>query len=158
MIFKKGNLLDVQSGIILHGCNCQGAYGSGVAGQIRKKYPGAYKSYMDMVNRYSEEVNTTRLLGTYTTYAPHDTDLVIINGFTQEYFGGDGNKYVSYYGISKLFDTIVNRWDDDVTINIPDMIGCGLAGGDRNVVISIINDIEKVYDIPNDRIVCWNFN
>lgn len=37
--YRKGNLLDITSGVIVHGCNMRGVMGSGVALAIRNKYP-----------------------------------------------------------------------------------------------------------------------
>ena len=35
----KGDLLSVTEGVIAHGVNCRGAFGSGVAGAIARKFP-----------------------------------------------------------------------------------------------------------------------
>lgn len=38
--YVKGNILeDPTVKVLMHGCNCSGGFGSGVAGQIAKKYP-----------------------------------------------------------------------------------------------------------------------
>lgn len=36
--YIKGSLLDTDAKIIVHGCNCQGVMGSGVAKQLKKNY------------------------------------------------------------------------------------------------------------------------
>ena len=45
IIYKKGDLLTTDADIIVHGCNCQGVMGSGVAKQIKEKFPNAYTIY-----------------------------------------------------------------------------------------------------------------
>lgn len=41
-----GDLLDVEAGVIIHSVNCMGVMGSGVAKQIRDKYPEHYRQYL----------------------------------------------------------------------------------------------------------------
>ena len=45
IIYKKGNLLDAQTDVIAHQVNCQGVMGSGVAKQIKEKWPDVFKQY-----------------------------------------------------------------------------------------------------------------
>ena len=40
-----GDLIRAPEPIIAHGCNCMGVMGAGVALQIKKHFPEAYKSY-----------------------------------------------------------------------------------------------------------------
>jgi len=40
-----GSLLEASENIIVHQVNCQGAMGSGIALQLRNKYPLMYLSY-----------------------------------------------------------------------------------------------------------------
>jgi O-acetyl-ADP-ribose deacetylase (regulator of RNase III) len=44
--YKKGNIFESGAGIIAHGVNCKGAFGSGVAGQIAKLYPKTKSDYL----------------------------------------------------------------------------------------------------------------
>ena len=46
IVYKEGNLLDAQTDVIAHQVNCQGVMGSGVAKQIRDKWPRVYDSYV----------------------------------------------------------------------------------------------------------------
>lgn len=41
-----GNLLAC-TGILVHGCNCKGVMGSGVAAAIRNRWPDVYKAYRE---------------------------------------------------------------------------------------------------------------
>jgi O-acetyl-ADP-ribose deacetylase (regulator of RNase III) len=45
IIYKTGNLLDAQTDVIAHQVNCQGVMGSGVAAEVKKRYPEAFNSY-----------------------------------------------------------------------------------------------------------------
>ena len=35
----EGNLFDTKANIICHQCNCQGVMGSGVAAEVKRRYP-----------------------------------------------------------------------------------------------------------------------
>ena len=41
----KGDVLSIKEGIIVHGCNCQGVMGGGVALSIRNQFPTVYNLY-----------------------------------------------------------------------------------------------------------------
>lgn len=43
---KQGDLLAVNTGCIIHGCNAQGVMGAGVALAFKNKYPAAYTRYV----------------------------------------------------------------------------------------------------------------
>jgi ADP-ribose 1''-phosphate phosphatase len=42
--------------ILLHACNCEGAWGSGIAAQFRKRYRAAYKAYQLHCQRFKDEL------------------------------------------------------------------------------------------------------
>lgn len=46
IIYKKGSLFDAPKGaVLLHACNAQGKWGSGIAAEFARRYPDAYKQY-----------------------------------------------------------------------------------------------------------------
>lgn len=132
-----GNLLSVESGYIIHGCNAQRAFNSGVAKQIRLKYWEAYNSYME-----EEEL----ILGNIISVQISDT-LTVINAITQKYYGNDGKRYVSYRAIRDSFERVSRlvqtQPDLPKVIHFP-KIGCGLGGGDWAIVSELID-----YAIPD---------
>lgn len=139
--YRKGNLLDVTEGIILHGCNAQGVMGSGAALAVKLAYPGAYQEYLD----------GSMSLGSISRYWAND-DLMIINGITQEYYGRDGKQYVNYKAICDVFTQAVSMGRLYVfTLNFP-KIGAGLGGGDWGIIEQLINDCD-----PEDKVkkICW---
>lgn len=142
--YRKGNLLDVQTGIIAHGCNCQGVMGSGVALAVRNKYPVAYDKYRYECMGLTDDARSA-LLGRYNI-VPVAPGLWVANMFTQDIYGGDGQKYVSYDAIDACFASINTRGH---TLNIP-KIGAGLGGGDWNVIESIIN-----HRVDNQSVIVW---
>jgi O-acetyl-ADP-ribose deacetylase (regulator of RNase III) len=72
MKFLSGNLLDVNDGIIVHGCNCQGVWGSGVAKQMKEKYPEAFTKYQsDLKNLGSTALGRISVWGSMNPVTVH---------------------------------------------------------------------------------------
>lgn len=143
----KGNLLDAK-GIILHGCNAQGVMGSGVALAIRNKWPGAYEKYKAHCSDL--EVHPRDFLGDVVWYS--EGDVVIGNCITQEFYGRNGRRFVSYDAVDKCMEEVglVAAQSPQLDINFP-LIGCGLGGGYWPVVREIIE-----YRIPDSlKKVLW---
>lgn len=140
--YIKGSLLDTDAKIIVHGCNCQGVMGSGVAKQIKEKYPQAYNAYKN----YEESVGLK--LG-YVIPAFCTGGRWVLNCLTQEYYGRNVNKvYVDYNAISRCFREVASLcnyfigFNKSYKYNLIAMpkIGCGLANGDWNIVSKIIEE------------------
>jgi O-acetyl-ADP-ribose deacetylase (regulator of RNase III) len=134
LIIKKGNLLDVKCGWILHGCNSRGVQGSGVALAVKKMYPEAYMHYR------AEYEDKGLDLGTNNIYFVSDK-LAIVNAITQKDFGSDGKRYVSYDAIQSCFEDLNTRIEKTFIlpqeIHIP-FLGSGLGGGNWEIIKTII--------------------
>jgi len=149
MITKHINdsILNTELKFIAHGVNCQGAMGSGVAKVLYEKYPEVREQYMLAApgNILFEDV-----LGEHV-FIEVEPNKFVINCYTQLNYGRDGKKYVNYWAIAKVFhdlsmcSSVANennnhiRSHDIMRLAIP-KIGCGLAGGDWDIVEAIIND------------------
>lgn len=143
MKYIKGNILDVKSGIIAHGCNRSMGFGSGVAGAIAKKYPIVRKEFM--------KLNPPPELGSVVPVKVSN-DLFIFNCYTQEKYGRKiGIAYVSIDALEKSLRTLACSCANYNTnkINIP-QIGSGLGG------LSFIDDVnpllEKIEEEFNNNI------
>lgn len=130
-----GRLEDTDCTIIAHGCNAQGVMGSGVARALRDKWPQVYTDYREEYKNYGlalGDVITTEVDFKY-----------ICSVITQEFYGRDNKQYVDYNAILKCFDNLTNHpWEDwhvNLVVAIP-KIGCGLGGGDWNVVETILKE------------------
>lgn len=137
----KGNLLDTDLKYIAHGVNCQNRMGSGVAKAILTHYPNVKSEY----HKFYEEVimsphikSRNDLLGIVQPVEVRGGKTVF-NLFTQENYGYDDKVYVDYSAIRKCFDILLEKCDYVDKIAIP-RIGCGLAGGDWDIVKQIINE------------------
>ncbi len=135
IIYKKGNLINATESIIAHGCNNCGVMGSGVARQIRNIFPDSYHHY--------KLYYKTSLLNLGTVIYCHEGSKIILHCITQNGFGKDGKKYVSYDAIKKCMRQI--NFDHNFNgrpvkaLALP-KIGAGLGGGDWNIISKIIEE------------------
>lgn len=149
IIEVSGDLLDITSGMIIHGCNAQGVMGSGIALQLKNKHPGMFSTYVNDVNLWSQK-GTRRhdCLGAVSWYV--EDDLVIGSCITQLFYGKDGALYVSYDAVdSCAMDVNAMLKSGEFTeLHIP-KIGAGLGGGSWSVISEILTHRIEV------PIICW---
>lgn len=135
--YRKGDLFKTDCKCIVHGCNAQGVMGAGVAKIIRERYPKAYERYR---NEY--ELHQHLKLGTLVTVPCEDR--IIINAITQDSYGNNGSRYVSYDAVSECMKRIDRHYELYGTTEVAmPKIGAGLAGGDWNVIAAIIESELK---------------
>ena len=140
---RYGNALDVQTGIIVHGCNCQGVMGAGIAFEVKNRFPAAFHEYVQAHRNRGLKLGEI----TFAEVAPNK---FIINANTQEGYNRDGRQ-VSYDAIADCFTevtrfakTIETHRGQKLEIIFP-MIGAGLGGGDWKVISAIIDAV-----VPDD--------
>lgn len=115
--------------VIAHGCNCYHTMGAGIAKQIKKVFPGAYKA--DCETPYGDP----NKLGTFSKLSV--IQLTILNCYTQFHFGfNNGEPPVDYKAIRSCME-LIKLYYTGYRIGLP-MIGCGLAGGSWDIVKQII--------------------
>lgn len=145
-----GNILDLPNSnpwvnhVIVHGCNAQGIMGSGLALQVRTRYPEAYRCYNTAIKNWNVEIDGP-LLGSIIWYEVKPS-LHIANAITQEHFGREKKRYVSYEAIDSVFAVIAHEAHKrEMHVHFP-MIGAGLGGGDWAVISDIIRFRLSGYD------------
>ena len=140
MLYRKGNITTA-SGIIAHGVNTNGGFGSGVAGCIARKWP-----IVKMLYHISEM--PTELGGVLFTYP--EPNITLANCYTQKRYGRDGRVYAESSAIRRSLKKVIDKTIDSRKsdcINIP-MIGCGYGGLNwNNDVEPIIRELESRSDI-----------
>lgn len=131
-------LLNGDVDYLIHCTNAQGKYASGIAGEIRRRIPTAYEAYMKQYNTWKERGNKHIPLGDISSAKG------VINLCGQKYYGNDGKWYVNYgaiaSGLCSIFCYLQDmdfRHPHDLKIGLP-LIGCGLAGGDEEIMTEII--------------------
>ena len=136
--FVKGNLLDSKCNLICHQVNCQGVMGSGVARQIREKWPEVYNQYCERV-----ESSLTRgqdLLG-QTQAVNINENQSVVNIFGQLYYNYDGRKYTSYDAFETALYTIKKTYSNKVSIAFPYKIASDRGGANWRVIRTMIEEI-----------------
>jgi O-acetyl-ADP-ribose deacetylase (regulator of RNase III) len=161
--YKIGDVTEADEIFIIHGCNNRGVMGKGVAKTICTKFPAAYKSYQEGYARY--DGNSKEFLGTFSKAwiagnDRHNTKL-IINAVTQDGYGTDGKRYVSYDALKEVFSVINYTYPSKSPIAMP-KIGAGLGGGDWNIIEEIVSTsfptrdiivyVMNKKEIPNDAL------
>lgn len=145
----RGNLIGLaETGVldgIAHGCNCLHAMGSGVAGQLARRYPDVPAVDIE------ETVCGDRLkLGTYTSalvdsVLDSDISFEVINLYTQYAPSYDGSDVFEYEKFRMALQLLSQEISSNETIckaapyrlGFP-KIGAGLAGGDWERIKSSI--------------------
>jgi len=136
--------------VIAHGCNCWCRMGAGLAPQMVKAFgcntfPLERAQYVGDINKLGQIDSKAFSLGNGEAYLAdlysEDKDLYVVNAYTQFHFGkyheGGVDKPVDYDAITLVMRKLNHKFRNQ-HIGLPYVIGCGLAGGDINVVIPII--------------------
>lgn len=145
-----GDMLETATtGFMVHGCNAQGAMGSGIAWAIREKWPVVYEVY----NR--RQIDCGLSMGEIVPVSVND-ELVVVNAITQEYYIGHKDakgieRFVDYEAIAKCFEQIndlPNKYPDIEPILHFPLIGADRGRGNWNIIEAIIDEsitsMEKV--------------
>jgi hypothetical protein len=111
------------AGVLVHQVNCQRTANSGIARQIRNRFPAWYWHYK----------NQTPFLGKVDIF--RDNDTLIVSFYAQDQYGGT-RRQTNYDAFEKCLQNF-NQIDGE-GIYIPYMIGCGLGRGDWSVVSKLL--------------------
>ncbi|MCL2026729.1 MAG: macro domain-containing protein [Leptospirales bacterium] len=131
-----GNLFDTDANIICHQVNCKGVMGSGVAKQVKERYPQAYEAYKKLCD---ETRNKRHLLGTAQAVFINNPDKTVYNLFGQERYGSNG-LFTSYEALQECFTRVVRGKFDGDTYAMPFRIGCDRGGGDWDIVYKMLEE------------------
>ncbi len=149
----KGDLIELAKAgefdAIVHGCNCFNAMGNGIARTIKQEFPEAYAA--DCKTGKGD----ISKLGNYSFATVHFEDqapLVVFNAYTQFNYWDKGDLF-NYEAFQRILDRIKgidysNRGLENKGLRwgFP-MIGCGLAGGDKERILSMIESTLDDVDV-----------
>lgn len=152
-----GNILDMTDGIIVHQVNCKGVMGAGLALQIKNKWPVVFKEYTEHI-KYRFERLKQHPLGSINGTSVSNTSkfLMVYNFYSQDNYGRN-DRQTNYEAFEKCLITLNKRFENSkipigsIPVYFPYGIGCGLAGGDWEIISKMI---EKY--IPYATIVKLN--
>ena len=156
--YKSGNLLESNCNFIVHQVNCQGAMGSGIAKQIRDKWLRVYSDYKETIEfLYLNGVvkESSELLGYINGTKVDYFDKYVVNFFSQDKYLPRNKCHTSYdafrtccIGLKNFIESAhFEGSKEKYTIGFPYKIGCGLAGGDWNIVYNIIEEEFQDYNV-----------
>lgn len=132
-----GNLLDSSAKYICHQVNCQGVMGSGVAKQIKEKWPTVFQRYRGLCSKYSDDKMS--LLGS-ALFVSIDGETSVVNLFGQFGYGID-RAHTNMDALRRALTKVAEHAAVGETIAMPYRIGCGLAGGDWGEVMDMLSEI-----------------
>lgn len=140
----KGDLVEMKEiDIFCHQTNCFKTMGAGIAKRICQKYPEVrYKDY-----DYQTKYGSKNIFGTINCVKCSD-GRICVNMYAQYAYGRD-KRYTDYDMFQKCLDRLakgLRSIPNDSKIGFPKNIGCGLAGGDWNKVLSMIEDFATKVD------------
>jgi len=133
--YIKGDITETELKYIAHGVNCQNVMESGVAKALFTKWPKVKEKYHKYCNEMTELLGSAEQVWTEKK--------CIYNLFTQFDYGNsykNGKRYVNYAAIVECFQHVKDDLCGVGNILAIPKIGCGLAGGDWNIVEQLIND------------------
>jgi len=118
--------------IIAHGCNCFCKMGSGIAPQIKAKYPEAYKADCETIAGDINKLGTI----TYTK----NTSPIVVNIYSQYDTKGrrEGKVDLDYEALRSGIKAMKEKFSGK-RFGLP-FIGAGLAGGDWSIIERIIEE------------------
>lgn len=134
------DITTIESGILLNGVNCQGVMGSGVAKAYIDKWPIVRDDYLlwDKEDMYLGKVDLVTI---------EYKKLYVANCWTQEFYGYDGKKYADAGALLACISKcalLSKRMG--LSLYTP-LIGCGLGGLDKGLLMSIVNTVETINEI-----------
>lgn len=145
----KGNAISLflngEYSMFAHGCNIFNRMGSGIAKEVRERLPELWE-----LDQKTIEGDRSKL-GTISS-ASYINDGFAFNFYTQATFW-DPSDMLSYDAVRSCFETLNGVCQETVdfglckpTMCIP-MIGAGLARGDWDKIVAIINEVTPNIDI-----------
>ena len=153
--WKKGDLLESDCDYICQQVNCMGKMNSGIAKQIREKWPIVYQNYMAKCNfshpsgyiRPELLLGDIQIVGLWDDYNETKFHQSVINMYSQLNYGYDGRRYTSYDAFWNCVNLIKQSVPTDKKIGFPYNIGCGLGGANWNVILTMVDTVLADYTV-----------
>lgn len=149
-----GDLLDSSADIICHQVN-PFAMNSGIAKQIKEKYPRVYEKHMEACEKKLVKLGTCQIIKTNPGY---NDNRLIANLCGQETYGYDGKRYTNYEGIYVALEKLADycKKNNIKSVAFPKNMSCVRGGAKWWIIVSMI---EAVFmDNKNIIIEYWEFN
>lgn len=136
------DIFDSGANMICHQVNCKGVMGSGLAKQVKERFPHVYMNY----HRYCEACKQegTSPLGAWQAVPINFEDIedrYIVNIFAQDAYGYTG-VYTDYEALRTALESMKRVIEDmGYSVAFPANMGCKRGGGEWSEVYKIIDEI-----------------
>ena len=147
MKIVKGNLLALaeegEFDVIAHGCNCLCVMGAGIALAISNRYPQVYEADMQTVRGdYNKLGNFTH--AKVTTKTDPVRSFTVVNAYTQYTCASDDptKDMFEYDAFQLILQKMHHQFGPNTRYGFP-LIGCGLARGDKDVIMNILENFSE---------------
>lgn len=140
--------------IFVHQVNCRGVMGGGIARIVKQKFPFVFDQYQNLCASKTVDklFGYTQLVNISNDYEPKK---IVANLFGQQLYGTycRQTNYEQFYNALVDMEEQIEEFEADfppesplLNIAFPYNIGCGLAGGDFRIVLSMIESVfgEKI--------------
>lgn len=136
--------------IFIHGCNCQGVMGRGIARQIRIAFPCVYDAYTSFIKRALSNIHQIHpnistddarrhLLGK-VSFVKISPKVYVANCFTQFNYGRRTDyQYLDMDALESCLEHVNRHPAAKGGVHFPS-IGAGLAGGDWSLIVKLIQE------------------
>lgn len=141
--------------LIIHCCNDEGKWGAGFVLALNKKWPQVKRNYQEWYQGLSDYVSPNGVLVLSDSSNGADAfhlgaiqvvdvaeDISVVNMIGQRSCGRDeyGHPTIRYYAIDECLRKVVAvAYVRNSSIHMPYLMGCGLAGGDWDIMSMMIN-------------------
>lgn len=135
-IFEHSNVLDTGPGIIVHQANCQCVFGSGIALEIKNRFPAVFEHYKAEHDARGLKLGTIQVIEVgHSKY--------IVNAMAQNLYGA-GQRQTSYDALTECFEQVnefalaLGQINNELPVIRFPLIGAVRGGGKWPIIESII--------------------
>ena len=170
MLYRElqGSIFDVGAQVIVHQVNCMGVMGSGVAKQVRDRFPSVFLAYHRAVKALDHNcvggclvveaepgLRIANLFGQYYYRGFKEDDLYLVDEFWKQpeidKQTGEAIRFTNYEAFWKgLIRLKEELREDETRIAFPFKIGSDRGGASWNVILEMI---KSVFETTNKEII-----
>ena len=173
MLYKelKGSIFDVGAQVIVHQVNCMGVMGSGVAKQVRDRFPSVFLAYNHAVKALDHNclggclvvesgkpgLRIGNLFGQYYYRGFKEDDLYLLDEhWKQPEFDKQTGKAIRFTNYEAFWRGLIRLKEElrpeEIKIAFPYKIGSDRGGADWDVLREMIKSVFK--DTNKEIIIC----